>query len=113
MLSIAIGATIAVVNYDLGKPFQQMKPGDLGHILKSTIILGFLSIVGADLSKTSFAVTLLRFVDGRLKILIYGVIISMNIGLGTYSIYHFLRCSPVQYAWDFTIPGHCLPSTQF
>ncbi|KAI0149811.1 hypothetical protein F4776DRAFT_659708 [Hypoxylon sp. NC0597] len=74
--------------------------------LKETIV-GFLMTLSAAWSKTSFAVTLLRITNGRIKTLLWAIIITMNVFMTVGAMSLFLQCSPVAKSWDHDIPGTC------
>lgn len=70
-------------------------------------IAGTLSIWAAILSKTSFAVTLLKLMKGGYRVLLWCIIGSINIFLGLSSLFLWVQCMPVQKAWEPKLPGSC------
>ncbi|PKS13135.1 hypothetical protein jhhlp_000477 [Lomentospora prolificans] len=68
---------------------------------------GSLSLTAAIWSKTSFALTLLRLTEGKIKWLIWFIIISMNIAMGLSALFVWLQCTPLPRVWDFRVPGTC------
>jgi hypothetical protein len=72
-------------------------------------ITGVLSITAAAWSKTSFAITLLRFSDGRTRWLVWFLIFTINLTLGLSAIFTYAQCSPVQKLWDSNVKGSCWP----
>jgi len=70
-------------------------------------VAGSFSPTAAIWSKTSFAVTLLRFTEGRTKVFIWFLIISGNLLIGLTSLFLWVQCTPVQKSWDVSVPGTC------
>jgi len=68
---------------------------------------GSLSLTAAIWSKTSFALTLLRLTEGRMKWVIWFIIISMNIAMGLSALFVWVQCTPLPRIWDPTVPGKC------
>jgi hypothetical protein len=93
-----------------GQHVVDINPADIPNLYRFIAVMGVLSIIPISLSKTSFAVTLLRFGDGRLRTLLWFIIISMNILFGLNGSFIFARCSPIASCWDHSISGTCWPS---
>ncbi|KAI1474592.1 hypothetical protein F4774DRAFT_400038 [Daldinia eschscholtzii] len=51
------------------------------------------------MSKTSFGVTLLRVTEGKMKMLVLFLTITMNLAVFLYIIFTFLKCKPEIYSW--------------
>ncbi|SPO01712.1 uncharacterized protein DNG_04385 [Cephalotrichum gorgonifer] len=68
---------------------------------------GFWSIFGAAWSKTSFAITLLRISDGRIKWLIWFIIATVNITLTLTAIFMWVQCNPPRKSYTPTLEGEC------
>ncbi|OTB06547.1 hypothetical protein M426DRAFT_9677 [Hypoxylon sp. CI-4A] len=51
------------------------------------------------LSKTSFGVTLLRVAEGRIKMLVLFLTVTMNLAVFLYIIFTFFKCEPKIYSW--------------
>jgi hypothetical protein len=66
-----------------------------------------LIMTAAAWSKTAFAVTLLRITDGRLRWVLWSIIISMNIAMGLSAMIGWVTCKPLAKAWDPTLDGTC------
>ena len=79
------------------------------QLVKVINAAGTFSIVSAIWSKTSFALTLLRLTDGRFKLIIWVIIITMNIAMGLSALFIWVQCQPVQKSWNFLVPGTCWP----
>ena len=73
-------------------------------------IVGFLTPFAIAWSKTSFGVTLLHIIKGKLKIVVWAIIISTNL-LFTIAAFTFLfQCKPVEKLWNPMVPGTCWPN---
>ncbi|KAK3938971.1 hypothetical protein QBC46DRAFT_355427 [Diplogelasinospora grovesii] len=96
-----------VVNLGVGKYPCDIDPRNLSLIgLEGNIgnTVGTLAVVW---SKTSFAVTLLRLTEGKTKMFVWAIIISMNIAMGLSALFTWIECTPIPKTWDRTIPGTC------
>ncbi len=73
-------------------------------------ISGTLSIFAVALSKTSFAITLLRISTGFwMRALIWFVIISLNITMDLSGIFFWVSCDPPGKTWNPMVEGTCWP----
>ena len=72
-------------------------------------IAGFFTILGTIWSKTSFSITLLRISTGRLRWLVWFIIISVNLVLGVSATIHWTQCWPLKKLWNYNMEGTCLP----
>ncbi|KAI1442826.1 hypothetical protein F5Y02DRAFT_429439 [Annulohypoxylon stygium] len=72
-------------------------------------IVGFLVPFAIAWSKTSFAVTLLNIDKGRIRIVIWAIIVSTNLLLVMAAFSFLFQCSPVEKLWNPTVPGTCWP----
>ena len=84
---------------------------NMGPLLVLVNIAGTFSSTAAIWSKTSFAITLLKLTDGRIKALLWFVIVSMNIAMGLTALFPWVSCTPIQKAWDLNVPGTCWKPT--
>ena len=60
-------------------------------------------------TKTAFAVSLLRLVQGRTKAFVWFLIITLNIALGFSAMVPWIQCQPVAKRWHFELEGQCWP----
>ncbi|KAE9369367.1 hypothetical protein N431DRAFT_380251 [Stipitochalara longipes BDJ] len=90
-----------------GKHFLAINPSNLPRMGLLGIIAGVLAIFAAIYSKTSFAITLLRISEGRTRILLWFIIISVNIALGGSALIPWIQCRPVEKNWNLMAPGKC------
>lgn len=96
------------VGYGLGQHHAKNKYNDGGSELQLTVVIATtFSVLGASLSKTSFAITLLRLTKGIMHNIIWFAIISMNVILIFNAILQFIRCRPVSAAWHSGEGGTC------
>ena len=72
-------------------------------------IVGFLVPFAMAWSKTSFAVTLLNIDKGRIRLVIWAIIISTNLLLVMAAFSFLFQCSPVEKLWNPRVPGTCWP----
>ncbi|KAI1880957.1 hypothetical protein JX265_001197 [Neoarthrinium moseri] len=70
---------------------------------------GSFLIVAAALSKTAFAITLLRISSGWQKSFVWFIIASINAVFGVSLLLTWIRCSPVEKAWLVWLQGTCWP----
>lgn len=80
---------------------------NMGALLMYMNVAGTFSVTAAIWSKTSFAVTMLRLTEGKMKWFIWYIIISMNIAMGLTALFPWIQCKPVNKAWDIFVPGQC------
>lgn len=73
----------------------------LGNVCASS------AIMAAVWSKTSFAITLLRITDGKIKPVVWFVIVSMNLLMGVHALMPWIQCNPVSKTWNRDEPGTC------
>jgi len=109
MLSVLYSTFLSVaVKYGVGSHFLEIpKPHIywllfwLDHGLTCTIL-------SVSLSKTSFAITLLRFAPQKWqRHTIWFVIISLNIVMTLVVVLQYAQCNPIEKRWDATLPGRC------
>ena len=74
-------------------------------------ISGFTSVLAVALSKTSFALTLLRLTDGWMKWFIIALIVLLNtthlVSVATF----WLSCNPPAKTYNYLLPGECWPTS--
>ncbi|EEY16829.1 conserved hypothetical protein [Verticillium alfalfae VaMs.102] len=111
MLIISVGINTKNVSLGFGKKLTAFPPDFDFSIFETVGLLGNLggnaSMFGIAWSKTSFALTLLRVVEGRMKWAIWFIMITVNLSITGMVIMTWARCSPVQKNYKTTLPGHC------
>ncbi len=83
-------------------------PANLARIGLISNVASTFSMLAAVLSKTSFAVTLLRITTSYTKMFVWFVIGIMNIAMGLAALFVWVKCNPVRKTWDPSTPGTCL-----
>lgn len=58
-------------------------------------------------SKTSFGITLLRITEGKLKPVIWFVLVTMNIAMYIHALFPWIQCDPIAKGWFRDMPGKC------
>lgn len=102
------GAATHGVSYGLGQHHAQNEYNDGGTQLQLTVVIATtFSVLGAALSKTSFAITLLRLTKGVMRNIIWFAIVSMNVVLVFNVILQFIWCRPASAAWHSGRGGTC------
>ncbi|KAK4457264.1 hypothetical protein QBC42DRAFT_318778 [Cladorrhinum samala] len=76
-------------------------------------LMGTFSIFAAVWSKTAFAITLLRVMQGRTKIFLWFIICTINIFMGLNAVFMWIRCSPSSKIWNYYSPGTCWEPTVY
>ncbi|KAI0199758.1 hypothetical protein F4808DRAFT_431119 [Astrocystis sublimbata] len=80
------------------------------RILLVLIIAGAFSIMGAAVSKTSFALTLLRIsAGGWVRFVVWFAMLTVNVVMGLSIVFNWVSCSPVEKAFNVFVPGTCWP----
>ena len=74
-----------------------------------SIAAGFGSILAACWSKTSFAISLLRISDGRTRLFVWFIIVSVNLVFASIGVVQWVQCWPVKKQWHADMKeGWCL-----
>lgn len=84
--------------------------------LKLLYISFLIIIIGCVLSKTSFAITLLRIVlHTWMKVLLWFIIVSMNAIMWLCAVCYLLQCKPAAALWDTKLmaTAQCWPTNVF
>ncbi|KAL8386772.1 hypothetical protein RB595_010404 [Gaeumannomyces hyphopodioides] len=109
MLVISASLTSRIISLGYGRHVQTIDPSALTLIG----LLGYLSgapvVLAIVWSKTSFAITLVRIVQGPLKAFVWFIIITMNLFMTMSIINIWISCSPVEKVYNPTVPGRCWP----
>lgn len=99
------------VSNGYGRPFDDIDPDNLSTMAFFNYAYGFMVLLAAVWSKTSFAVTLLRISDGWTKRLVWFSIITVNAVMGVSAAFQWLQCWPSEKLWKPEVDGACWPST--
>ncbi|KAF2009084.1 hypothetical protein BU24DRAFT_468476 [Aaosphaeria arxii CBS 175.79] len=99
------------VSYGLGKHRADIDDDNIPHMFKYMYLSEAFTLLAIPISKTSFAITLLRLVSSRWqKYFICFVIITMNVAMWLTAILLFLQCRPIAKNWDKDLEGSCWKS---
>lgn len=88
-----------------------MRPEVINKMQFVAVFAGFFSVFAASLSKTSFALTLVRLSHGWLRGVIWFIIITLNLVLGSAMISMWTKCKPVAKIWNGALDGTCVPGS--
>ena len=95
------------VQLGFGKDINEVDPAIIPKIGLTGTIYGIFAVLSASWSKTSFALTLIRLVDGWMKWFLWFLIVSMNIIMNLVIVFSFIKCTPVEKGWQASVPGSC------
>lgn len=98
-LVISCAMLTVCTHFDLGKHGDDIDPKNLTNLLKYGYFAGFFSILAAVWSKSSFAITLLGFSEGRTRKIIWFILISINIIMGGNALLQWVQCWPIPKLW--------------
>ncbi|KAK1756523.1 hypothetical protein QBC47DRAFT_451980 [Echria macrotheca] len=107
MLVTSIGLVTFSVSKGLGKHVYAVSPANFPVLGVVGNLTGTFSILAATWSKSSFALTLLRLMQGRMRILLWFIIITINIFMSLNAVFMWIRCTPVEKTWNPFAPGTC------
>ncbi|KAK0624349.1 hypothetical protein B0T14DRAFT_454603 [Immersiella caudata] len=97
------------VQLGFGKEFGAIAPELVGTARLVSVIAGFLLILAACWSKTSFALTLLRISQGWPRRWVIFVICTTNFFFVASGVIHWAQCWPLRLLWEQELKGECLP----
>ncbi len=107
MLLVSIVLVTMSVPHGLGKHVAHVPVESLSALGLMGNFTGTFSILAAVWSKTSFALTLLRLMSGRIRIMLWAIIATINISMGLNAVFMWTRCSPASKVWNPFVPGTC------
>lgn len=99
------------VNYGLGLQYDDMEDRYAPITSMLSYAAGFCAILAAAWSKTPFAFSLLRITTGRLRWIVWFIIVTANVVLGVSATILWISCWPVEKLWNGDIDGGCWPNT--
>jgi len=97
------------VHFGFGKDSSTIEPSLVSTHRLVSVIAGFLLILAACWSKTSFALTLLRISHGCPRRWIIFVICTTNFFFAGSGLVHWVQCWPLRLLWEHHLEGHCIP----
>jgi hypothetical protein len=66
-----------------------------------------LAIISQSWSKTSFAITLLRISEGRIRYFLWFAIATINVLFALGALFPWIACNPREKAWEPRLAGTC------
>jgi hypothetical protein len=102
-----VAFTSVSVAWGFGKHMSDVDPANLTAISLNSNIASTFSILAAVLSKTSFALTLLRITERYTKMCVWVIIAIMNASMWVCALFTWIKCNPPRKTWDYTVPGTC------
>ncbi|KAI1758234.1 hypothetical protein F4782DRAFT_477099 [Xylaria castorea] len=102
-------STSAAISLGWATPLLEVSPSNWPRILLILYISGVFSLLAAAISKTSFALTLLRISNGWVKCVVWFAIFTVNVVMGLSIIFNWVQCTPVEKNFNIFIPGSCWP----
>lgn len=97
------------IKYGIGLHYYNMDLDKMPTMAMISYAAGFATILGTIWSKTSFGITLLRISAGRMRWLVWFIIISVNLVLGVSATIHWAQCWPLKKLFYYDMAGTCLP----
>ena len=107
-LLVSASTTSACVTLGYGLNATDMPKENLPKMPFIAVFAGFFSVLSAAWSKTSFGLTLLRLCQGWTKWVIWFIIVTVNLILGTAMLLMWVKCHPFAKVWDDRIEGWCI-----
>ena len=95
------------VQLGFGKDITEVDPANVPTIALTGTIFGLFAVLSAAWSKTSFALTLIRLVDGWMNWFLWFLIVSMNIIMNLVIVFSFIKCTPAEKVWRSSVEGTC------
>ncbi|KAJ2898008.1 hypothetical protein MKZ38_004226 [Zalerion maritima] len=102
--------TTAAVSYGFGKRMSTIPHPDMEKMLLWMFIPPAFALLGASISKTAYAVLLLRLTVHRpiMKRILWFAIVTMNLVMFVAGTLDWAQCQPVEKGWNRAIPGKCI-----
>ncbi|KAH8837786.1 hypothetical protein MCOR27_004010 [Pyricularia oryzae] len=102
-----------MVSLGSGKHIFAVDPSRLGDLTLLANVAGTTSILAAQLSKTSFGMTLLRIATDRLtRVLVWFAIVTINLAMTANLLSQWFQCNPPAKVWIPMLPGDCWRAEQ-
>jgi hypothetical protein len=97
----------SAIKYGEGLHITQIDPENLDALNIRGISSVLLTIACQGLSKTSLALTMLHLTMGKLRYLIWFILVSMNIFSALACIFFCVNCTPMAKVWIPETQGTC------
>ncbi|OIW34074.1 hypothetical protein CONLIGDRAFT_711873 [Coniochaeta ligniaria NRRL 30616] len=111
-LSLVVSITLQTVgvSHGLGKHYIAMTEEQKSAVTIYSISAGFGSILATAWSKIAFAMSLLRISTGRVRTVVWIIIVSTSAVFVANGMIQWFQCWPVSKAWDWNLEGSCWTS---
>jgi hypothetical protein len=97
----------SAIDYGLGKHLTEIPSENYAALRIRGLTSVALDAAAQGFSKTSFAIMMLRITEGKLRIFIWFILVSMNVFIGLGCLLFFVHCSPLEKVWVSEDPGTC------
>lgn len=105
-LAAAIQLSINI-SKGFGRPFVNIDPTKFYDVGLGGMIVGTFVLIAPALSKTSFILTVSKISGPKLKLVLWGIAISMNVMQALALIFQFIQCTPLEKVWNPLAEGSC------
>jgi hypothetical protein len=68
------------------------------------------TLTATSLTKTAFAVSLLRLTTQKTKAFVWFLLITLNVSMCVSAMIPWIQCKPINARWDVTVKGECWPT---
>ncbi|KAL2197354.1 hypothetical protein P885DRAFT_35112 [Corynascus similis CBS 632.67] len=106
-LIYAVSLLTVAIHHGLGKHYEDLSDEAIANMGMFSMAAGFGNILATCWTKTSFAITLLRISEGSMRRIIWFIIISVNLVIGSNGVIHWIQCWPVEKTWRSYVEGSC------
>ncbi|KAI1342947.1 hypothetical protein F5Y15DRAFT_428909 [Xylariaceae sp. FL0016] len=106
-LALANVSSSYSISIGFGHQIYDIEPHNVPVIILAAYISGLFSVTATALSKTSFAVTLLRISGGWIKSTVWFIIVTINIFMFLSIVFNWAQCTPVEKNFHPFIAGQC------
>ncbi|KAL2158338.1 hypothetical protein VTH06DRAFT_4386 [Thermothelomyces fergusii] len=114
LLATFAGLAIASTKYGVGRHLETVSWDDAVVAGRLLFLAEVFAILAIAISKTSFAVTLLRFaLEQWHKALLWSVIVSVNVVMWSCAVLLLAQCRPTEKLWNTERDGSCWPRGVF
>ncbi|KAI0889261.1 uncharacterized protein GGS22DRAFT_153529 [Annulohypoxylon maeteangense] len=98
-LVIAVGFITSSISLGFTSPTGPKSPEDATRLQIHGGVQNVFFGLATAMSKTSFGVTLLRVTEGRIRMLVMFLTVTLNVAIFLYIIFTFFKCQPEIYSW--------------
>jgi hypothetical protein len=109
-LVVSVALQTAGVSHGLGHHYIALTEAQKASTAMFSIAAGFCSILATAWSKVAFALCLLRISTGRMRTVLWFIIISTNVVFGMNGLIQWIQCWPIAKPWHWELEGSCWSS---